>query len=109
MKKVKAYVRTSKVEDVVRGLAEIGVEGVSLVDVMGIGSLADPEESSYTLRASARYAKLTKLEVVCKDSEVERVVAKVRERAYTGLKGDGMILVSPLTKVVHIRTGVTET
>jgi len=109
MKKVKAYVRTSKVEDVVRGLAEIGVEGVSLVDVMGIGSLADPEESSYTPRASARYAKLTKLEVVCKESQVEQIVATIRERAYTGLKGDGMVLVSPLTKVVHIRTGIKQT
>ncbi|HFE53782.1 MAG TPA: P-II family nitrogen regulator [Bacteroidetes bacterium] len=109
MKKVKAYIRPPKVEDVVRGLAEIGVEGVSLIDVMGIGSLADPEESSYTLRASARYAKLTKLEVVCKEAEVERVVATIRQKAYTGLKGDGIILVSPLAKVIHIRTGVTET
>ena len=46
-----------------------------------------------------------KLEVVCDDDAVERVIDVIAESARTGKIGDGKIWVTDVAEVVRIRTG----
>lgn len=105
MKEIKAYVRCQKAEEIINALEDIGVKGITLIDVMGVGILADPHSSKYSIRCVKKYSELGKLEVVCNDEKVHEIVEVIRKHAYTGMKGDGMIFVTPVEIAVKIRTG----
>lgn len=105
MKEIKAYIRCQKAEEVITALEEDGVKGITLIDVMGVGQLADPKTAKYSIRCVEKYSEVAKLEVVCKDAEAPKIVETIREKAYTGMKGDGMIFVAGVDTAVKIRTG----
>lgn len=105
MKEVKAYVRCNKAEDIISALEKIGVKGVTLIDVMGVGTMADPQTSKYSIKCVRKYSQVAKLEVVCSKEKVHQIVETIRENGYTGMRGDGMIFVTPVEMAVKIRTG----
>lgn len=105
MKAVKAYIRCEKAEEVLSALEEAGIRDMTLIDVMGIGQLADPRKAKYSIKCVEKYSQVSKLEIVCKDEQVHTVMETIRQHAYTGLKGDGMIFVTPVAMAVKIRTG----
>jgi nitrogen regulatory protein P-II 1 len=49
-----------------------------------------------------------KIEVVVKDSDVERCIEAIVKAAKTGKIGDGKIFVTAVEQVVRIRTGETD-
>ena len=106
MKAVKAFIRCKKAEDVIENLDNLKVADITLIDVMGVGqNLTDPKHSKYSIKCVQKYSEVAKLEVVCGDKDVHQVVETIRKTAYTGLKGDGMIYVTPVEMTVKIRTG----
>lgn len=105
MKEIKAYIRCEKAEEVVHALEAAGVSGLTLIDVMAVGPNIDPANYKYSIACVEKYQKVAKVEVICKDEEADRFVAVLREAAYTGMQGDGLISVSPVERVVKIRTG----
>jgi nitrogen regulatory protein P-II 1 len=105
MKEVKAYVRCKKVETVIEALEDAGIDGITLIDVMGLGLLADPDTAKYSIKCVERYSDVAKLEVVCRDDDVHRIVEVIRKEAYSGIRGDGIIFVSPVEMAVKIRSG----
>ena len=68
------------------------------------GGDVDPEKTKLSIDYVERFCPTTKIEVVCRDEEVVRLVDIIREMAFTGHKGDGMIFVSDIEQVVKIRT-----
>jgi nitrogen regulatory protein P-II 1 len=48
-----------------------------------------------------------KVEIVVEDDQVDMVVEKVISAARTGEIGDGKIFISPVERIVRIRTGET--
>ena len=46
-----------------------------------------------------------KIEIFCKDENVEEIVSLIEKTAHTGLRGDGKICVSPVEIAVRISTG----
>ncbi len=105
MKEVKAFVRCQKVETVFEALDEAGIDGVTLIDVLGIGSYSDPKTEKYSFACVEKYSDVAKLELVCSDADVHRIVEIIRTTAYSGMKGDGIVFVSPVDMAVKIRTG----
>jgi len=105
MKEIKAYIRTQKAEEVIEALAEAGFRDVTLIDVMGCGHLMDPHNCKYSVEFVERYSELAKLELVCQDNDVDRVVSVIRDAAYTGMAGDGKIFATPVEYAMKIRTG----
>ena len=49
-----------------------------------------------------------KLEIAVDDDVVEQVIDAITNVANTGKIGDGKIFISPLEKVIRIRTGETD-
>ena len=105
MKAVKAYIRCEKAEEVVSALVEKGIRSITLINVMGMGLLADPHTAKYSMECVEQYSKVAKLEIVCSDDRVHEIVETIRSAAYTGLKGDGMIYVTPVEMAIKIRSG----
>lgn len=108
MKEIKAYIRCQKAEKVIEALEDIGVHGITLIDVMGVGTLADPQTSKYSVRCVKKYSQVAKLEAVCDDTDVQKIVDTIRQVAYTGMPGDGMIYGTTVDIAVKIRTGAVD-
>jgi len=105
MKAVKAYIRTVKVDEVVHALEKAGICDMTVIDVMAIGGHADPKESKFSVELMNKYAKVAKLEIVCKDDQIHKILEILRQTAYTGSPGDGIIYVTPVEMAIKIRTG----
>ncbi len=107
MKEIKAFIRSDKAEQVLEALEQLGISDITLIDVMGVGALADPHNAKYSVKCVEKYSRISKLEVVCSDQQVSQILDVIRKTAYTGLKGDGIIFVTPVETAVKIRTGAT--
>ncbi len=105
MKEIKAFIRTEKAQYVLESLEKLGINGYTLSDVMGHGALADPTSSRYSIEFVERFSKIAKLELVCRDDQVDTIVNCIRKCAYTGLPGDGIIYVTPIERAIKIRNG----
>lgn len=107
MREIKAYVRPERVADVVSALADAGVANLTMNRVRSLGSGVDPKHWGLSVEAGARYSEMAKLELVCSEPDLERLLALIRARALTGTPGDGLVFVSPVDRAVKIRTGAT--
>ena len=105
MKKIEAIIKPFKLDDVKEALTEIGVIGMTVVEVRGFGRQKGHTElyrgSEYTID----FLPKVKLELVVADSVVSKVVETIIAAAKTGSIGDGKVFVLPVEEAVRIRTG----
>jgi nitrogen regulatory protein PII len=97
MKMIWAVVRSSQVKAIAQSLKDIGVSGCTVYPVRGYGE-------EWHVYEPLIHGGHHKIEVIVEDESVERVVEEITERASTALKGDGLLSVFELHKVVHLRT-----
>lgn len=105
MKEVKAYVRVRIVEKVVSALEDAGFCCMTVIDVSALGHLADAQDAKYSIEFVEKHSKMAKIELVCKNENVDAVVKVIREAGCTHQPGDGIIFVAPVEQAVKIRTG----
>ncbi len=102
MKEIKAYIKKHKLDEVTRALHKIkGLTGMSVIQGSGYGL-------GWTKTKSSEQTNLhpgVKLEIICMDDLVEKVIETIERAAHTGLKGDGKIYVSNIEQAVRISTG----
>lgn len=105
MKLIKAYVRTRKIDDVVRALERAGAPGITVARAHGVGY--GYEANLFTLAPGEvpKAPEVARVEVACRQGRVDDLVAALVEAARTGDPGDGIVFVSPLERVIRIRTG----
>lgn len=104
MKLVAAIIKPFKLDEVRRAVADLGLMGLTVTDVLGFGQRAQREyyrSAEYTID----FAPRTKIEVAVDDAIVEPVVEAIGNVARTGQNGDGKIFVLDLAEVIRIRTG----
>lgn len=105
MKKIEAFIKPFKVDDVVEALSEIGVEGLSISEVKGFGRQKGRTEIYKGAEYVVDFLPKVKLEVVLNDAQVESAVSAIQKAAHTGKIGDGKIFVLNVLEVVRVRTG----
>ena len=110
MKKVEAIVRTERFNDVRGALHNIGITGLTSYGINGAGMQDGvPKKSRRSGSWEGReLVRKTKLEVVCDDSSLDKVINAIIDGAKTGNIGDGKIFVFPLENAIRIRTGETQ-
>ncbi len=101
MKMVRAIVRPESTENVVEGLAASGFVALTKIQAFGRGKQKGLDSGS------VHYDELPKnmLMMVVEDEHVEQVLQLVQSYAQTGNFGDGKVFVSPVERVLTIRTG----
>ncbi|NVJ67056.1 MAG: P-II family nitrogen regulator [Gammaproteobacteria bacterium] len=105
MKKIEAIIKPFKLDDIREALTEIGVNGMTVTEVKGFGRQKGHTELYRGAEYMVDFLPKAKVEVVVADDLVERCVETIVEVARTGKIGDGKIFVSPVERVVRIRTG----
>ena len=104
MKKVEAIVRPSQLDRLKAALAEIGVTGMTVIEVKGFGRQRGHTEVYRGAEYEMSFNSKVKLEIVTRDSQVPKLLEVLRDAAYTGRVGDGKIFVLPVEEAVRIRT-----
>lgn len=105
MKKVEAIIRPFKLDEVKIALVNAGVVGMTVSEVRGFGRQKGQTERYRGSEYTVEFLQKLKLEIVIEDSQVDMVVGKIVDAARTGEIGDGKIFISPVEKIVRIRTG----
>lgn len=107
MNEIKAFIRKRKAEEVIDGLEAEGYCCMTMIDVMGLGRMSDPNKAQLSVTIAERFSDIVKLVIVCDDKDTENVVSIIQNHARSGQPGDGIIYVTPVSQTVHIRTGKT--
>jgi nitrogen regulatory protein P-II 1 len=105
MKKVEAVIKPFKLDDVREALSEIGITGMTATEVKGFGRQKGHTELYRGAEYVVDFLPKVKLELVVKDEDVDRCVDTITSAARTGKIGDGKIFVTPVERVLRIRTG----
>jgi nitrogen regulatory protein P-II 1 len=103
MTKVEAVIQNSKLEAVKSALHEIGVEGMTVIEVRGHGRQKGHTEVYRGREYSVDLIPKTKLELVLADGMVEKAVQAILEAARTGKIGDGKIFLTRVDEAIRIR------
>ncbi|MCA6610924.1 MAG: P-II family nitrogen regulator [Pseudanabaena sp. M158S2SP1A06QC] len=105
MKKVEAIIRPFKLDEVKIALVNAGVLGMTVSEVRGFGRQKGQTERYRGSEYTVEFLQKLKIEIVVEDDQVDMVVDKVITAARTGEIGDGKIFVSPIERIIRIRTG----
>ena len=105
MKKVEAIIKPFKLEEVKKALSDIGIIGMTIIEVKGFGRQKGHTEKYRGAEYAIEFVPKIMLSIAVSDADEEKVVATVMAAAKTGSIGDGKIFVIPLDEVVRIRTG----
>ncbi len=106
MKHIIAYVKPHKLSKVTLALHKVeGLTGMSVLDVRGFGRTKAKDEPHRIVEDLVDYVPHIKIEIFCKDELTEEIVTTIREKAHTGLRGDGKIYISTVDDAIRISTG----
>ena len=102
---VSIYCNQSRFEELKAAMAQIGVTGMTVTQVMGCG--AEKGVTGYYRGVSMTMSLLPKLkiDIVVSTVPVEQVIATAKQTLYTGHVGDGKIFVFNVQNVIRVRTG----
>lgn len=105
MKLITAVIQRNKLDAVTDALAEKGVGGLTVTDVMGYGSQKGRKEVFRGQTYEANFLSKTRIDVIVDGEIVEEIIDTIVEAARTGSIGDGKVWATQLTGVVRVRTG----
>jgi nitrogen regulatory protein P-II 1 len=105
MKKIEAIIRENKFQDVKNTLTKLGVKGMTTFEVRGRGNqmgVTGTGDVSDDIENDGLVPK-RKIEIVCIEEELNKIVNSIASNASTGEPGDGKIFITDVLDVVRIR------
>ena len=107
MKKIEAIIKPFKLDEVKEALQDVGIQGLSVIEVKGFGRQKGHTElyrgSEYTVETLPKI----KIEILVDDDDVSKVTSTIAKSASTEKIGDGKIFVTTVDEIIRIRTGET--
>ena len=105
MKKVEAIIKPFKLDEVKEALQDVGVQGLSVIEVKGFGRQKGHTELYRGAEYVVDFLPKVKIEVVLADDLLDAAIEAIVNAAKTGKIGDGKIFVSDVAQAIRIRTG----
>ena len=105
MKLIVAYIKPFKLEEVKSALTDVGISGMTTVDVEGFGRQSGQTEVYRGAEYEVDFVPKVRIEVLASDELVNPAIEAIEAAAKTGEIGDGKIAVVPVEAAVRIRTG----
>ena len=105
MKKIEAIIKPFKLDEVKEALQDVGVQGLSVIEVKGFGRQKGHTELYRGAEYIVDFLPKVKIEVVLDDDQVDAAIEAIVDAARTEKIGDGKIFVSPIEQALRIRTG----
>ena len=103
--KIEIITRSSKLDDLMRALNEIGVLGMTVSQVFGCGLQRGHQEVYRGKKYDVNLVPKIKVETIVCEIPVDKVLETAQKVLRTGNYGDGKIFVSPVSRVIKVRTG----
>lgn len=107
MKLITAIIKPFKLDDVREALSDIGISGLTVIEVKGFGRQKGHTELYRGAEYVVDFLPKVKIEVAVSDAMMDAAVDVIIKAANTGKIGDGKIFITPIEQVVRIRTGET--
>ncbi|KAA3630170.1 MAG: P-II family nitrogen regulator [Bacteroidetes bacterium] len=104
MKEIKAFIKPSRVTNVVEALEKAGFESLTLSKGEGTGTHERPD-ATLDLEFFFTNSKVIKLELVCQNEETEKAIQLICKNARSPEPGDGIIYVTEIVSASRIKTG----
>ncbi len=95
--KITAVIRPDKLEAVEKKLLKLGVPGVSISKGKGFGDYANFFSRDWTTTH-------VRIEVFIGKHRADEIAEAIMNVAHTGIEGDGLVAVSPVEDIYHIRS-----
>ena len=108
MKKLEAIIKPFKLEEVKDALSEVGIEGMTVMEVKGFGRQKGHTEIYRGSEYTVDFLPKIKIEIVMPDDRAQAAVNAIVKAAKTGKIGDGKVFVSRVEEAIRIRTGETD-
>jgi nitrogen regulatory protein P-II 1 len=103
MTKIEAIIQPSKLDSVKEALREVGVDGMTVIEVRGHGRQKGHTEVYRGAEYTVDLLPKIKLEMVLADSRADAAVQVILKAAKTGKIGDGKIFLSKIDTALRIR------
>ena len=103
MMKIEAIIQPSRFESVKEALVEIGIEGMTVIEVRGHGRQKGHTEVYRGREYTVDLLPKIKVELVLPDQLVSKAVDAILKSAKTGKIGDGKIFLSRIEEAIRIR------
>ena len=105
MKKVEAIIKPFNLDEVKEALQDVGVQGLSVIEVKGFGRQKGHTELYRGAEYVVDFLPKVKIEVVMAADMVDSAIEAIINAARTDKIGDGKIFVSNVEQTIRIRTG----
>lgn len=105
MKKIEAIIKHFKLDDVRKALIDIGLVGMTVIEVKGFGRQKGHMEVYRGVEYEVLFLPKIKIDVVVPAEKLEEALKAIQDTANTGEIGDGKIFVFNVEKCIRIRTG----
>jgi len=107
MKMITAVIRPHKLDDLELAVAQLGVQGMTVVEVQGYGRQHGHLEVYRGAEYRVEFVPRTQVSIAVDESIVEPVVEAIANVTRTGKVGDGRIFITTIEQAIRIRTGET--
>lgn len=105
MKKIEAIVKPFKLQEVKEALNELGIQGMTVIEVKGFGRQKGHTEIYRGNEYTIDFMPKVKIEMVLPDSQIDAAVEAIIKAGKTGKIGDGKVFVTEVAEAIRIRTG----
>ncbi len=95
--KITAIVRRDRIESIENELHRLGAPGLTLSAVKGYGNYADFYRNDWMVSH-------IRCELFIAASRAEGMAEAIMRVAHTGVDGDGLVAIEPVSHIYHIRT-----
>ena len=105
MKKIEAIIKPFKLSEVNEALHEIGISGMTVLEVKGFGRQRGQDGLIKEQNQTEEFRDKVKIEIIVEDENSKNAIKAIQKAAYSGKIGDGKIFISNIDQVIRIRTG----
>jgi nitrogen regulatory protein P-II 1 len=105
MKLITAIIKPFKLEAVKEALQANGVDGMTVSEASGYGRQRGHVEVYRGAEYTVDLVPKVRIEVVVDEADADRIVEAIVGAARTDKIGDGKVWVTPVERVVRVRTG----
>jgi nitrogen regulatory protein PII len=96
----------SKIDELIQALSSKGIPGITVTNVIGCGAQRGAFEYEIDDAANnIRFLPKQMLTIFAENEQVDKFVEIINKALYTGHIGDGKIFISPVSRIIRIRTG----
>lgn len=105
MKRIEAFIRVNRLEEVKSALEEAGIFGMSCEQIRGYGRQLGRTDKYRGSTYAVNLLPKMRLEVYVTDADLDAAVEAIVQTAQTGEVGDGKIFISEVLDAIRVRTG----